>query len=42
MLLAVKVVDRLDGIEGTQWYFDEDGVPVGHGTIPKPWELKGL
>ena len=36
MLLAEEVVDRLDGVEGFERHFHEDGGPVAHSTIPKP------
>ena len=35
VLFAEQVVDGLDGVEGGQGHFDEDGVPVGHGSVPQ-------
>ena len=39
VFLAEKVVDSLDGVEGGQRHFDEDGGPVSHGTVPKAGEF---
>jgi hypothetical protein len=35
MLFAEQIIDRLNGIEGAEGHFNEDGAPVAHGTIPK-------
>ena len=42
MLVAEKVVDGLDGIEGSQGNLNENGRPVAHGTIPESGQLKSL
>ena len=42
MLLAQEVVHRLDGVEGAEADFNEDGAPVAHGTVPKAGEFEGL
>ena len=42
MLVAEKVVDGLDGIEGSQGNLNENGRPVAHGTIPKSGQLESL
>ena len=39
VFLAEKVVDSLDGVEGCQGHFDEDGGPISHGTVPKAGEF---
>ena len=36
-----QVVHRLYGVEGLDGHFDEDGDPIGHGTVPKSRQLKG-
>ena len=40
VLLAQQVVDGLHRIEGAQWHFYEDGIPIAHSTIPKAWQLE--
>ena len=42
MLGAEQVVDGLDGVEGGQGNFNENGVPVTHGAVPQSWKLKGF
>ena len=37
-----KVVNSLHRIEGLYWHFDEDGDPVGHGTVPETGQLQGF
>ena len=39
MLFAEQVVDGFYGVEGGQGHFDEEGDPVGHGTVPKTGEF---
>ena len=42
MLLAEEVVDGLDGVEGGYGYLNEEGDPVGHGSVPETGELLRL
>lgn len=42
MFCTQQVVHRLDRVEGRERHFDEDGVPVRHGTIPKTREFERL
>ena len=35
-----KVIHRLYGVEGFDGYLNEDGDPVGHGTVPKTGQFQ--
>ena len=42
MRLPQQVIDSLHRVERQNRDFDEDGDPVGHGTVPEAGELHGF
>lgn len=42
VLGAQQIVDGLHGVERAEGHLNEDGVPVGHGTVPKSGQLERL
>ena len=41
MSFAQQVKNYLDWIEGLDWNFNEQSVPVGHRTVPEARSFKG-
>ena len=42
VLFAQQVVDGFDRVESGQGHFDEDGVPIGHGSVPETGQFLRL
>ena len=42
MLVAQEIVHGLHRIECTQGYFNEDGVPITHGTVTQTGKFERL
>lgn len=42
MLFSQQVIDGFNRIKGGQWHFNEDGVPVAHGSVPESGKLESF